>query len=282
VFIGLMLTLPASKPPAVCAADAPDADLVQASLLADVSTVAPGQPFAVGVLLKIKPGWHVYWSNPGDAGIPTRVQWILPPGYTASELRFPVPQHIDQPGGLVIYGYTGEVLLTSTITPPPQGTAQEAAAQSAAIPITAKVNWLCCDENCVLGKATLSLDLMAGGKSVPANTRLFEQWQSRLPTIAPAPAPPLVLSDPTPHTRVRSLRQITDPKAIIPGAVDGLILMVGEPKLSKFGTIIPISAQVLKGQTVAAKSVPILLTWADPEGKARLGEQINVPIESGP
>jgi DsbC/DsbD-like thiol-disulfide interchange protein len=108
-------------------------NLVQASLLANVSTIKPGEPFTVGVLLKIKPGWHVYWINPGDAGLPTRVQWILPPGYTASDLRFPVPRHLDQPGGIVCFGYTNEVLLTATITPPSQSNS----ADSTAIPITA-------------------------------------------------------------------------------------------------------------------------------------------------
>jgi DsbC/DsbD-like thiol-disulfide interchange protein len=251
--------------------------LVEASLLANVAVIKPGEPFTVGVLLKIKPGWHVYWTNPGDAGLPTRVQWTLPPGYTASELRFPVPRHIDQPGGLVIYGYTDQVLLTSTITPPSELTGTD----STAIPITARVNWLCCSEACVPGKTTLNLQLIAGEKSTPDNTQVFEQWQNRLPSLAPGSAAPLVLSDSPPHTQIMSTRKITDPKAIIPGAVDGLILTVGQPQATELGTTIPLSAQVLKGQTVTAKSVPILLTWADPDGTARLGEQINVPIVSG-
>ena len=34
-------------------------DLVKASLVADVKTVKAGEPFQVGVLLKMKPHWHV-------------------------------------------------------------------------------------------------------------------------------------------------------------------------------------------------------------------------------
>jgi DsbC/DsbD-like thiol-disulfide interchange protein len=251
--------------------------LVQASLLSNVSVVKPGEPFTVGVLLKIKPGWHVYWINPGDAGLPTRVHWTLPAGYTASELRFPVPQHIDQPGGIVIYGYTDQVMLTSTIMPPTQSNSSE----STAIPISANVDWLCCSEACVPGKAKLNLQLMTGEKSVPDNKDVFEQWQDRLPIIAAAQAPPLVLSDSSPRTQIVTTRKIADAKAIIPGAADGLILTVGAPQATALGTTIPVTAQVLKGQTVTAKSVPILLTWADSDGGARLGEQITVPIVSG-
>src|SRR5438067_6037154 len=84
---------------------APPKELVTATLLADVDSVKAGKPFTLGVLLKIKPGWHVYWKNPGDSGLPTRVTWKLPEGFTADELRFPIPTRFDQPGDIIGYGY---------------------------------------------------------------------------------------------------------------------------------------------------------------------------------
>src|SRR4051812_30288621 len=93
-------------------------DLVQAELLADVKTVEAGKPFTVGVLLKIKPGWHVYWINPGDAGRATKVTFNLPEGWKAGELKYPLPVHFDQTGGILGYGYHDEVMLTAQITPP--------------------------------------------------------------------------------------------------------------------------------------------------------------------
>ncbi len=250
-------------------------NLVQASLLANVSTIKTGEPFVAGVLLKIKPGWHIYWQNPGDSGLPTRVRWTLPEGFTASDLRFPVPRHIDQPGGLVIYGYTDEVMLMATITP------SQSATPATSASISAKVDWLCCSEDCVPGKATVNLQLMQGDAAVPDNTPLFEQWQHRLPTITSASPSPLVLSNPAPQTLIRSDQQGTDPKSIIPGAVDGLIVTTGAPLPSASGSNIPVFAKVLKGESVTATSVPILITWPDPAGTGRLGEQINVPIVSG-
>src|SRR5437667_5864341 len=59
------------------------ADLVQARLLADVDSVQPGKPFKLAVLLTIKPLWHVYWENPGDSGMETRVQGKLTSGVQA-------------------------------------------------------------------------------------------------------------------------------------------------------------------------------------------------------
>jgi hypothetical protein len=46
---------------------------VKAELRADVSAVKPGEEFTLGVLLKIKPKWHIYWKYPGDAGLATAV-----------------------------------------------------------------------------------------------------------------------------------------------------------------------------------------------------------------
>ena len=56
---------------------------VQASLVAEHESIRAGEPFWVGLRLKMEPGWHTYWKNPGDAGLPTRVKWTLPEGFEA-------------------------------------------------------------------------------------------------------------------------------------------------------------------------------------------------------
>ena len=99
------------------AAPAPAAH-VRAELLADVSALQPRKPFWLGVRLSIDPGWHVYWKNPGDAGLPTRVTFTLPDGFTAGPLQFPTPRRFLQPGNIVVFGYENSVLLLTKITPP--------------------------------------------------------------------------------------------------------------------------------------------------------------------
>jgi DsbC/DsbD-like thiol-disulfide interchange protein len=44
-----------------------DSGLIRLELLADVKGISPGKAFHLGVLMKIKPQWHVYWINAGDA-----------------------------------------------------------------------------------------------------------------------------------------------------------------------------------------------------------------------
>src|SRR5258706_12459774 len=53
---------------------------VDAQLLAERTAAQPAKPITVGLQLRMAPEWHTYWKNPGDSGVPTRIQWILPEG----------------------------------------------------------------------------------------------------------------------------------------------------------------------------------------------------------
>ena len=87
-----------------------------ASLVSDTDAVAPGTPFRVGLRLRLAPGWHTYWQNPGDAGVPPELELDLPPGATAGPIVWPTPQRVAE-GALMTYAYTGDVLLPVTVTP---------------------------------------------------------------------------------------------------------------------------------------------------------------------
>src|SRR5688572_27754315 len=151
------------------------ADLVKAELLADVDAVKVGEPFALGVRLKVKPAWHVYWKYPGDSGSATKVELKLPDGWQASPPQFPIPKRFNQPGDIIGYGYEDEVMLIATVTPPAE------LKSGAAGEIVANVKWLSCADVCIPGKAELKLSLPAGEESKPANAELFKTWMERLP-----------------------------------------------------------------------------------------------------
>ncbi len=146
-----------------------------AQLLADVSAIKPGEQFTVGILFKMKPGWHVYWINPGDSGLPPSVKWRLPDGFQISGLKFPVPREFDDAGGLVAYGYADEVLLTAKVTPPSD------LKTGSRIPIGADASWLVCEQICLPGEAKLSIELPVSESATPANRELFEMWRRRAP-----------------------------------------------------------------------------------------------------
>src|SRR3989440_1234575 len=94
---------------------------VEAELVAERASVQPGKPALVGLKLRMEPQWHTYWKNPGDSGLPTRLQWTLPPGWKAGEIQWPYPKPLPV-GPLMNYGYEDEVVLLAELTPPADAT----------------------------------------------------------------------------------------------------------------------------------------------------------------
>jgi thiol:disulfide interchange protein DsbD len=159
---------------------------VEPRLVVSTARVEAGKPFLIGVLFQIQRGWHVYWHNPGDAGLPTSVRWTFPDGFSAGPLRWPVPERFEQPGGVVGYGYGDALLLSAMVTPPASLT------PNAPVPLRVDAGWLACEKLCLRGKKTLELTLGPGGAM--DDQALFAQWATKLPSEAGAGSSPVALA----------------------------------------------------------------------------------------
>jgi thiol:disulfide interchange protein len=154
--------------------------LVKAQLVADTQHIEPGQKFRLGVLYTMVPKWHIYWKYAGDAGIPTQIDWQLPPGFQAGQLQWPLPTREQEPGGLEVFDYNNEVLLFTEVQAPEQ-------LPTGPIELAAKSNWLVCERECVPGDAQLSLKLNDGGQG-PANQDIFSKYSASVPKTGSLPA----------------------------------------------------------------------------------------------
>ncbi|MEP7070784.1 MAG: protein-disulfide reductase DsbD domain-containing protein [Verrucomicrobiota bacterium] len=152
--------------------------LVQAEMLASTTAVVAGQPFLIGLRLRMTPGWHTYWKYPGDAGIPTDVKWQLPVGWKVGPIQWPIPQKLNEPGDIQIYGYRDEALLVQKITPPARLTAESSV-------LAAKVNWLVCEKICIPGEASLSLQFPVAATAQSANGEIFARVARQFPRSRP-------------------------------------------------------------------------------------------------
>ncbi len=136
---------------------------VEAELVSAHSALAPGQTATLALRLRIQDGWHTYWRNPGDSGLPTTLAWTLPQGFVAGPIEWPAP-HALPAGPLVNYGYEGEVLHLVQVTVPAGGS-------GAPVKLAARADWLVCRETCIPDGADLSITLpMAAGASAPADS----------------------------------------------------------------------------------------------------------------
>ncbi len=151
---------------------------VQADLIADVASISPGKTFRLGVRFRIDPHWHIYWRYSGETGQPTEVRWKLPEEFRAGPLQYPGPRKFVDKADIVSYGYEDQVLLWSEITPPKDLTTGQK------VTLGAEANWLACKTLCVMGSASLSLELPVEAKPSKAKGEAlasFEAAERQLP-----------------------------------------------------------------------------------------------------
>jgi len=167
------------------------ASKAQVSILSSVEAVVPGQSFDVAVRFQLDAGWHIYWQNSGDSGLPPSVRWTLPEGFSVGELQFPTPRRHESPGDIITNILAGEPVLVVKVAPP-------AVIPEGSVKLGAAVGYLVCEKACLREDATLSLDLpvQTTGAARPSNVEVFERAKragpkatSRYVTVTPSVKP---------------------------------------------------------------------------------------------
>lgn len=145
-------------------------------LISETKAIAPGTTFTLGLHLKPPPGHHVYWKHPGIVGMPTRVEWTLPDGFSAGEIQWPAPESVKM-ARYTAQGYRSETLLLIPVTPP-------ASLKPSPVTLTAKVSWMCCGDRCNPANDVpfpITLPVSDRPQSDPATKPLFEASRKKVP-----------------------------------------------------------------------------------------------------
>ncbi len=137
---------------------------VEAELVSERTALVPGQTTTVALRLKMADGWHTYWQNPGDSGLPTAITWKVPNDVSVGPILWPAP-HALPAGPLLNFGYEGEVFLLTDVQLP--------ASTPLGQPMTlkAKAEWLVCRETCIPEDAALELEIPVADRADP-----YPQW----------------------------------------------------------------------------------------------------------
>lgn len=155
-------------------ASAAEAAHTRASLLLPVTAARAGDTVLAAVRLQMDPGWHTYWRNGGDSGGPTRIEWELPAGVTAGEVRWPAPEKYTVEG-TTTYIYHDDALLFVPLT-------LAANLQPGPLELKAKVSWLECEKLCVPGDEQVAAKLLVASSTQPSpEAALLETARAGLP-----------------------------------------------------------------------------------------------------
>jgi thiol:disulfide interchange protein DsbD len=242
---------------------------VSARLIADRAQPEAEEPMHLGVELRIAPGWHVYWQNPGEAGLATEVDLDLPAGLDAAPLRWPIPDRFTQPGGILGFGYHGTVLLATTITGSVNRSTQDA--------VRARVSWLACKDICVLGDAELEDQL-----PLTVEAGRFQTWRGSLPAPVDVAKLPFTLTtssgdDPDRRTLWLSWRQEPLEVEWFPNPGPGLEVRSAQPRTRASLTRIDFDARLVDGATAPPEEIPSVIVVTD-RGGTRRGWEIPIPL----
>ena len=110
---------------------------IQPELVVD-GRIAPGGSTDLAIVMHTRRGWHGYWQNPGDAGLPMSVEWKLPPGWSVGTLRYPVPTKLLV-SGIVNYVYEKDYAVIARLSVPKDASGGT---------ILARMRWLACLGRC--------------------------------------------------------------------------------------------------------------------------------------
>ncbi len=126
---------------------------VSADIITAADELQPQQNMELLVKLKMQDGWHIYWNNPGDAGLATTVSWDIPEGYDIKLIEQSVPEKyvVD---GLVQYGYADTAYWKYRLEPVGKQT-KTAGVQN----FRANISWMACKDECVPENVKIDLSL---------------------------------------------------------------------------------------------------------------------------
>lgn len=179
--LALALATQAALCPASLAAQSDTSPNSSAQLIPEVRSIQPGAPFTVAIRIEMDPGWHSYWKNAGDSGLPTEIEWDLPSGFSPGEIQWPYPEKIVA-YPLVDYGYSHEVALLVEVVPPMD------LEEGSNVRLAARVDWLICEQICLPAYEEVEAVIpvsMGSSDPDPERAPLFLQARARFPVAQP-------------------------------------------------------------------------------------------------
>lgn len=140
-----------------------DRSHARVELISERALAVPGETVWFGLSFDIDPNWHIYWTNPGDAGIPPEISWRETGGLSAESVgafEWPLPRLLPVvPGQIMDYGYSDQIVLPFAVTLP--------AEIEGPLVFEGVADYLICEDICIPESADIRLMLSIGAGQIP-------------------------------------------------------------------------------------------------------------------
>ncbi|MEQ9640775.1 MAG: protein-disulfide reductase DsbD family protein [Alphaproteobacteria bacterium] len=130
----------------------------------------------LGVQIELADGWKTYWREPGEAGLPPRLDWSGSDNLAEARLAYPAPHRFES-FGMTSLGYAGAVIFPVKV---------RAADRDRRMVARVAVDFMVCERICVPIHADLALDLPPGDAQPSAHAAALARHAATVPTGAEA------------------------------------------------------------------------------------------------
>lgn len=145
-------------------------------IVSSVAATGSLETIRMGVEFDLKPGWHIYWRSPGDAGFPPEIRFDGE-GIERGDFRWPRPSRfllLD----IETVGYADRVILPLDVRVTEPGRP---------LAVDAGLNFLICKEICIPVDSRLTLDLPAGPAAPTEFAHEIDRFDGLVPQAGPWP-----------------------------------------------------------------------------------------------
>lgn len=127
----------------------------------------------LGLEFKMNEGWHIYWRNPGEAGLPPQLDYGQSLNIQDVSFSWPVPVR-DVQFGIETFIYKDTVVLPFDVTLQQPGQPLD---------LRGRVDFLICEEVCIPDTVDVAFSLPGGPARVAANeAALLNTFETRIPS----------------------------------------------------------------------------------------------------
>ena len=146
-------------------------------VISETEGIEPGKTFYLGLHIQHDKGWHTYWKNPGDVGMPPKIEWkAIPEGFSPEPVVWASPE-IHKMGIIDVQSFHGEVLHIHPIQAPAD------LKPGSKVTLKGQLSWLMCARKCIPAwqEVEITLPVVKESKPNPKWKKLFAKTRDSQP-----------------------------------------------------------------------------------------------------
>ena len=125
----------------------------------------------LGLQFQLAKDWKIYWKQPGESGLPPKLDWYNSTNIKKATVNWPMPIRFDSQG-LSTIGYQDEVILPIEII---------VTNSKKPLILKTKLNYLTCNKICIPYETKLNLDIMPSKPQPTKHSQLIKSFFDKVP-----------------------------------------------------------------------------------------------------